>query len=370
MSNASGPTIPAASTGTSQAVASIEQSFARRYWVLGVVALVALLTSFLLDVALELVREHTPRGDFWWRVFGFFVRMLAQLSVEVGFAFLIALILGIVIERAARIAQQGSIDRAISAIAQDVLRETYAVTTPRQIVSLAISSVFEVPIIRREHKMVLTIKPIDEIVDGETIRQKLLVVESDALLENTSGRAVTHEIRLQLPTRLEEPLRDMAKLTGGLIGTRYLDEAYIKEGDEGALDTVYERKYLWKCELRAGESVRVIFNYQVVKDDSDNEVWTSLLPSFGPEVVVDMQCPDLEWGLDGLFSGAFRELDGKTGARRAGRSRFIAPAPLLPYQGLVVWWRPARTAPPAPPAPPVVTTQASPKAPNSPVGET
>jgi hypothetical protein len=61
------------------------------------------------------------------------------------------------------------------------------------------------------------------------------------------------------------------------------------------------------------------------------------------ELRFDMGVNGLQWGIDPLHNGELRSIE----ARRAlGVNQFVATRPLLPYQGVQVWWRPeTRTAP-------------------------
>lgn len=132
----------------------------------------------------------------------------------------------------------------------------------------------------------------------------------------------------------------MAKLKTGLIGHDPLNDKSIEDGDAAAADSSYEKAYLWSRKIEPGKTLRVVFNYQLVKERSDNEVWTSLLPSEPIEVSVTQECHDLEWDVDALFTGALVPFDGLSGSRLTGKVRYNSSVPLLPRQGVVLWWRP------------------------------
>src|SRR5204863_1081216 len=118
-----------------------------------------------------------------------------------------------------------------------------------------------------------------------------------------------------------------------------------KSGDEQVKDTDYEKRYLWVRPIGPQEILHVVMNYNLIKEVSDNEVFTSLLSSTDLEVSVDVQCAGLEWNIDSRHSGTLRALDAPAdGPRPRGRVTFRAAEPLLPYHGVTLWWRPTPPA--------------------------
>jgi len=93
----------------------------------------------------------------------------------------------------------------------------------------------------------------------------------------------------------------------------------------------------------SGRAAPVDMNYKLIKEISDNEVWTSLYASTSIEVVVDMRLEKHEWNVDTLHSGKLIALDApQRGPYRARRIVFRSEQAILPYQGVLLWWRPDR----------------------------
>lgn len=273
-----------------------------------------------------------------WRTLGFGLR-------DLGFASFIALILAIVIERGTRERLQESIDQALKLVIADVTQAAFGVQQPRAIVKHVVAEVLSAPINRSNLRLQFTIKNIPEDLEEEKQIEKgrfrILEVRTQYDLHNASGVAVEHMVRALLPVPGLAKLRDLARVIGGKIGPDFLNDPTIKKGDEAIDDTDIDRRYAWPIRVEPGASVHVVISYQVVKEKSDNEIWTSLLPSSELEVAVVMLCDDLEWNVDPRHSGMLEPEDkAHVGPRRLGQAIFSNRAPLLPFQGVTVFWRP------------------------------
>lgn len=313
------------------------------------VGVISIIISLFVDTLVELIHDHlagTPSNMlFWLRVVGYFVKIFASLMRDIGFASLIALVLGILVERVARQEQQSLIDGALKAIKENVIEAAYSINTPQSIVRLALSSVFAAPIIRENFRISYTISP----YPGKA-NLVLLKIEADSTVKNVSGRTVEYDVRLYIPKRIEPDLKDASKLVGGAIGSDHMTAEVIEQGRSSTEDSDYESKFSWPRNIEAGESLRVVFGIHLVKERSDNEIWTCLIPCERLEVSAISECDDLEWNVDPLFCGELIPQDGEMVGpygRLARPMRFDSTAPLLPHHGLVLWWRPG--APPSAP---------------------
>jgi hypothetical protein len=107
-------------------------------------------------------------------------------------------------------------------------------------------------------------------------------------------------------------------------------------------DTGGERRYKWEVSIDPEKSVRVSVRWITVKEISDTEVWTSIVPTSHLDLSIDMQIRDLEWDVDSIHHGTTIPLSGDV---RFGMNDFTIREPLLPFHGVHVWWRPRRPPP-------------------------
>ena len=307
-----------------------------------VVGVLCVLLSYAAAVSLDHMREHIhypPGSDamFWWGRIFIVIHAFEVVMRDAGFAFLIAFILGMLVERVARQEQAALVKNAIHQIQENVLESTYSVRTPNSIVKLILQDILSAQIVRDSYSVNYVLSPLDG--QKEFV---VLKVEIDSVIRNVGTEPKLHKIRLNLPLRVDEEFRNISKLLGGTIGTESLDDKLIKDGDAKVEDSDYEHNYLWERMIDPDKTLRVMFSFNLVKEKSSNEVWTSLLPCERLEISVKSECPDIEWNVDPLFSGELNPLDGDRKGPHKSRPvpiRYSATTPLLPHQGIVLWWR-------------------------------
>ena len=87
-------------------------------------------------------------------------------------------------------------------------------------------------------------------------------------------------------------------------------------------------------EVPAHSEIEVRVELQLVKDRSDNEIWTSLIPTVVSDVTVISEVNNLYIGAISLHRGVM-----ESEVQVAGHRRWKVNRPILPYQGYVVFWR-------------------------------
>ncbi len=169
----------------------------------------------------------------------------------------------------------------------------------------------------------------------------MVVLESDYILENITGSEHPHEVKSMHPLPAEKALRGYAGIKSVSIGDSSLNAEQIKEGIDRIPDTDYEKCASWPVQIGTDRPLLVKTRAHLIKEKSDNEVWSSLLPTISLEVIVDMQLDDLSWNINSLHSGNLKAIDGPDeGPRGREKTTFRTQNPVLPYQGVLVWWRP------------------------------
>lgn len=93
-------------------------------------------------------------------------------------------------------------------------------------------------------------------------------------------------------------------------------------------------------QVRALGELEIVMELCLLKDRSDNEIWTSLLPTLAGEVGVVSHVPGLVIEAISLHRGSMVAVE--QGPDNYRRWRYDKP--ILPYQGYVVSWRPTEAA--------------------------
>ena len=259
-----------------------------RFWVLLCTALVFFLAATVWDITYltdpEWVAADVER--VWFAKAKTWIGVLK----EMGFASLIALIIAVVIERTSRARQEMTTSERQREIAESVFRGVFETDIPKTIVDEVVEGILKSKIVRLDHTSTYVLNDRTKEVEGKSYKYIELTATSSYTLQNVSREYVVVPIRLMFPVPGNPYLRDMAKLMNFAINDRSLSSQEIEAGNEAAGNTEYLQGYLWEQELAPGATVRVRGTSTLIKDRSDNEIWTSLYPSKSMRLYVTMNC--------------------------------------------------------------------------------
>lgn len=244
-------------------------------------------------------------------------------------------------ERSAREEQARSADKQRVEISKNVFQGVFSLHTPAAIVEAACGQVFKAKVIREHHKNDYHLKDLED-TDPDfdpAIMERFvqLDVTSDYILRNVSDGEIEIPIRLGFPVPPVSRFLTRVKVHSISIGGQALTEGEIAEGDT-ALDDAPDRiRYLWKKKAPPNGTIHVVVSYTLIKERSDNEVWQTLYAGLGMELTLSVNVKGLEFGVHPLHDKSPRKLSG-TG--ETGMHRWLLDTPVLPHQGMVLWWRP------------------------------
>ncbi len=154
----------------------------RRFWFLVVLGVVALSTSTNIDQHIVIKFASLPLDERMKRLAAPWYQnpeIWAGTLRDIGFASLIALTLGVFVDRASRIRQQRAVERALQAVTTNVLQASFKLKTPQSIVNLALSSIFSVPVIRKSHRLTFVLSDLDDIANNPEGKYLKLAISSD-----------------------------------------------------------------------------------------------------------------------------------------------------------------------------------------------
>lgn len=263
--------------------------------------------------------------------------VLINVLHDIGFAALIALLIFILVERASRLEQRHSADDFIHRISTNVLEAAYGIKSDPDIVRHVITNILAAPVIRSGMRQTFTLEsfPTDKAIAGYIIMR----VASFYELKNVSGGTVEWPIRVFLPKTKYPELDELVYVVACSIDERALNQGEIN--DALKVNENYEKCYSWDCTMSADKTANVAITYQVVKEISDNESWTTLLTTRNSEVVIDNRIPGIYWSLNPRTSARIIPVDAPT-RRPWGEVRilFRIVDPMLAHQGFTIWWQP------------------------------
>jgi hypothetical protein len=276
----------------------------------------------------------------------------SSLSRELGFAVIVALVVTWSLERRAKEKEVQFFQRSIEEtnklhlekkeeIAKDVLFNTLKRKIPKEISEILFDIIDNDYIVRRKLYLKYNIQELSK--EYAKYRDKYICLEITISysLENTSNKATRADVTLCMPFPSNPELLQTVGVEDVYLAGRALSAEEIAEGDLRIPNTATEKRARWHCDLDAGATVPVSARFRIVKERSDSDCWTSLLPTTDGQYEVVVGIPLLEWSVDALHSGRLTPADGTTvGVRIGGSCVFNLEKGLLPHQGVLLWWRP------------------------------
>ena len=323
-------------------------------WAVIVTACILILLSVIFALQAELATLTAKNSDLakeLQRPAFLTLRFIADTLRELGFAAFIAWLIAITIERVARNREASSFERyrheiATTAeqsrrdIAVDVFKAAIGSFAPAVVRDIALQTILLSLTSRANMTLSFKLMPLQDSYPAD-LRNHYIRFEQAFTYDvrNESSSMINHTIDVFRPKCPIDALRDEHRLCSVVISARELDDSEIKLGAAAIPDTDGETRYRWLRQLAGGETLRVSVRHVMIKEISDNEVWTSLISTVGLSLDINIEVFNLHWGVDPLFHGEIKPVGRMA---ESGLTSFVIRDALLPYQGFIFWWRPTR----------------------------
>ena len=310
-----------------------------------------------LDLATRVAEMKLP---FWDRA-----PFYAALFRDLGFAVLIAFVISLLVDQAAHMEQNSFFETAVNQIrsehaqiiekfrsdhvsfvdqiSKNVFLSVLKKKLPDEISNIAIDILVGQQYIRKDLYLKYTIDMLEEPGFQESHRYVSVKGHLSYRYVNITEGEVRVNINLFLPMPADPAIRHRLTIDRVMLGERELSRSEIQEGDSRISDSETDKRATWPVTLGVGQTLAVGLDYSLVKEVSDSDCWTSLAPTSGGQYEVRVNVGNLEGGGDALHSGSLIPADGSpTGIRLGGGCLFNFERALLPFQGVLLWWRPRR----------------------------
>ena len=321
---------------------------APRNMVLGGIAAIFLLISIVLDYEKRILEfrfngniEDLEQINPWY--FDFYT--WSSFTKEIGFAFFIAMVIIIFVDRRSRKELEDMTEESIRLTSENVFKATLGVTVPDSIVRQTMGTIFSSQIVRHDLRLTFTLDELKDELRDWCEKCVLLRVDTVYELENISGSVANFVVKgfHAMPPYPDDALYKVSRIDSLSIGNETYDAEEINKGLKSS--TQFRSEYEWPCKIEASQKVRVAVSYTAIRELSDAELWTSMLASTSLEVIVDMRIKGLLWDLGNRLSGILQpQSASRSGPYGNEKITFRSEEALLPHQGVLFWWRPQRSA--------------------------
>lgn len=286
------------------------------------------------------VSTTTTEADGYLSVI-FNKKMLLLFIAEVGYAFIIAGIVANFLELNAKREQIEYFRFANEAIKRSVFSSVFGIKHSEDYVKSVIGNCFESPLVREDYKITYELESFDADTAGRVGFDREQYIKVIA--------AVTYRARNMGPDKQEFPtafgipfrpgsLEPFSRLHSLRVGEKsYTDEeleTLLKDTPPGNHSS--EKVYEFPVPTNPGESTDVAFEFELVKEMSDNDPFGFRRPTVGSTIrFINRTEHDLAFGITPRTSASMRDI--RPQAARSGEWEIVGP--ILPYDSVILWWR-------------------------------
>jgi hypothetical protein len=295
---------------------------------------VVLLGALLLAIGISLT-EHG------WGIFRLNAEFVGHLIAEFGIALIIAYFISISIEEYARHRHNRHVEEQLASIKESVFEAVYRVRLDEKFFDFIEDALFRHPFFRKNHSVAMKIAPHD------SVKGKSILIADDPVivtitLQSTICNISTTERPKVLSTMIERSshggLTDEPRLCSMIIGSdRYTflnDEDFKKLGNISITEGF--KRYSVDRKIGAKDSLYVEYQYRIIKFARDEMSWRVVDPA--EDFILRIAHTDQLVAFAAPMH-VHREVEPRRDIVGVDLQLTIS-APLFPFNGAVVWWRP------------------------------
>jgi hypothetical protein len=219
-------------------------------------------------------------GASVWRYFAI------SLLMNGGVGVIVALIISSIILRDQRFEVQFDLDRRVKALADNVFAGVLSIDHDADYIKQVRRRVLALPFERSELNVQITMTPIDfDPRDPRKRRYTRLRTEASYVQKNVSHESRTLKVGVLLPNPITRHVKEHVKLHSARVGLFTLSEEAVNrinaEAQKRLADnTVPEVSFdIHSLEVTPGQEISVDLQYSVVKEEEDNEIVFTSMPT-------------------------------------------------------------------------------------------
>lgn len=251
---------------------------------------------------------------------------------ELGFAFIIALVISIGIEAYARSQHNKLVEKQMGDLKRDVLRESLGVVVSKNIFEEVKDLVLLSPFERSGHRSEYDLK----VIEHNESKYMLCYVTTYYRVINRTNLSQDFPISCYIDKPAVPDLDGRVRVQSVFVDGKKINENELMNGDQAEPDTVTFKRFKHNILIESGDDADITISYTMVKELNDTEVWKSIYPGDGMTLCV--RFPNEVKVLD---AHSLHRLPVKKIAEviEAGSYTWTIDKPILPHQGIVFWWR-------------------------------
>ncbi|MGO3422828.1 MAG: hypothetical protein ACTIMZ_10275 [Pseudoalteromonas distincta] len=247
---------------------------------------------------------------------------------SVASAMIAGVILSVTVERLSSEQRESETRQAIVDIKKNLFRAIYSRSLPDVIFNEVQESLLNSNVVRRKYTIDYIIKPLKVNASEPECHDHFLCSVSSAYeLENITNKVINHKVHFGLEASVDSKYSRHTKITSFRCDGKAQDCENKDDDRQVSIETTVE--------IKPGHKILVNMQGQLVKRDTDSELWSSLIPSDGVSLRVTSQIDGLD--IDAKINNS-QDLTVITFDKEAGVYHWDHTNGIFPYQSIVFWW--------------------------------
>lgn len=255
---------------------------------------------------------------------------------EIGFAAIIAYFVTVGIEAYQRDSHNKHVSEQIDIIKQNVFEAVYKTRQDAELIALLEQEVFRKSFSRTGYDLQMNMEFVDCDRDKNSDSMLRIDVTSSFYVTNRSSTPSMFHFSTFLERPFDEELDHKALLHYLKVGPHVLTKDEIDKADKALADTKDFRRYQWLHEIKPNEKVFLVAKYTIFKRARDAMVWQVTDPCDGLKLAISHPKDIVIYG-DAVHP--CQDCAEKSGGEPDDKLFDMRiDLPLLPKNGIQVWW--------------------------------
>lgn len=260
--------------------------------------------------------------------------LLLKLAHELGIALIIAVVLIYTIDGISKKKHELVAQSFTEALNKDIFHAVYKRYIPSVVFEEVERCVLGSKVIREAYRVSYTIEPLNPAPMGMPCNKYVrCVAQSSYTIRNLTDLTIKQDVTVNLERPLDAQLESLVKIDSfsidGISLTAAQIEAHTRKSDS-------QISFMQSIEIKPKGSVKISSRANIIKFSTDQEVWSSRIPSDGIELSVTVPMGGFLVSANANHSQPINLIMENTVTKRWDLKHGI-----FPFQSVVFWWHPS-----------------------------
>lgn len=262
------------------------------------------------------------------------LHLIAEICKEIAMAFLVAVVLAFTIEGIAKRRHESQADSERELLSRGIFQAIYKRHIPDVVFEEVERCVLNSKVIRENYQVTYTIAKMDNPPQGIPCNNNYVNVSlhSNYTLRNLTSAPIQQDIILNVELPMEKQLIDLVEVVQVVIDGNRMSDSDLKKH---VRNTETHLHFSTQRDIAASATIRVSVKAKLIKYGTDQELWSSRIPSDGLELTVNTPGYDYE-----VCANANHSQKLTLSVDDSNVKRWRLDHGIFPHQSISFWWHP------------------------------